>query len=70
MFGNLFPNLYQGGIGFNLGYEFRHSRQKQFPIQSKPQAISSALTPRKPSRFHQEVNSYFGELQVPLSLRR
>ena len=31
VFGNLFPNLYQGGIGFNLGYEFRHSRTKSIP---------------------------------------
>ncbi len=31
VFGNLFPNLYQGGIGFNLGYELRHSRSRSVP---------------------------------------
>ena len=29
--GNLFPQLYQGGIGFNLGAEYRQSRTQQLP---------------------------------------
>ncbi|MBA3881597.1 MAG: TonB-dependent receptor [Chthoniobacterales bacterium] len=66
VFGNLFPNLYQGGIGFNLGYEFRHNR---FYTQPDPrQAANDVLgfNADAPRSFHQEVNSYFGELQIPL----
>ena len=76
VFGNLFPSLYQGGIGFNLGYEYRHNRTKFAP--DPRQAASTGTVPQffpagvlgfnanAPFSYHQEVNSYFGELQVPL----
>ncbi len=66
VFGNLFPNLYQGGVGFNLGYEFRHFRQKAFPDPTQAAGDQLGFSAATPFYFHQEVNSYFGELQVPL----
>jgi outer membrane receptor protein involved in Fe transport len=66
VFGNLFPNLYQGGIGFNLGYEFRHNRTKNTPDPRQSANDVLGFNADAPSSFHQEVNSYFGELQVPL----
>ncbi len=66
IFGNLFPNLYQGGIGFNLGYEQRHNRSKSIPdpvqVGGDPLGFNAAAL----NSFHQEVKSYFGELQIPL----
>lgn len=66
IFGNLFPNLYQGGIGFNLGYEYRHDRIKQIPDPVQEAGDQLGFNAAQPFSYHQEVNSYFGELQVPL----
>ncbi len=66
VFGNLFPSLYQGGIGFNLGYEFRHTRQASRPDPRQVANDVLGFNAAAPNSFHQEVNSYFGELQVPL----
>lgn len=66
VFGNLFPTLYQGGIGFNLGYEYRHDRQKQIPDPVQQAGDQLGFNAAQPFSYHQEVNSYFGELQVPL----
>lgn len=66
VFGNLFPNLYQGGIGFNLGYEFRHSRTKSIPDPVQAGGDQLGFNAAANNYFHQEVNSYFGELQIPL----
>ncbi len=66
VFGNLFPNLYQGGVGFNLGYEYRHTRQKQIPDPTQSDGDQLGFNAATPFSFHQTVNSYFGELQVPL----
>ncbi len=66
VFGNLFPNLYQGGIGFNLGYEFRHSRSKSIPDPTQAAGDQLGFNAAANNSFHQEVKSYFGELQVPL----
>lgn len=66
VFGNLFPNLYQGGIGFNLGYEFRHDREKSIPDPVQVGGDQLGFNAAANNSFHREVNSYFGELQVPL----
>jgi len=66
VFGNLFPNLYQGGIGFNLGYEYRHGRQKNAPDPTQAAGDQLGFNADSPFSFHQEVNSYFAELQIPL----
>ncbi len=66
VFGNLFPNLYQGGVGFNIGYENRHTREKQLPDPTQAAGDQLGFNAATPFYFHQTVNSYFGELQVPL----
>ncbi|MEP6955190.1 MAG: TonB-dependent receptor [Chthoniobacterales bacterium] len=66
VFGNLFPNLYQGGIGFNLGYEFRHDRFHSNPDPRQSANDVLGFNADAPRSFHTTVNSYFGELQIPL----
>ncbi|MDQ3118140.1 MAG: TonB-dependent receptor [Verrucomicrobiota bacterium] len=66
IFGNLIPNLYQGGIGFNLGYEYRHSRNKQIPDPTQAAGDQLGFNAASPFSYHQEVNAYFGELQIPV----
>ena len=66
VFGNLFPNLYQGGIGFNLGYEYRHQRVKTIPDPTQAQGDQLGFNAASPLSYHTEVNSYFGELQIPV----
>jgi iron complex outermembrane recepter protein len=66
VFGNLFPNLYQGGVGFNLGYEYRHSRSKNIPDPTQAAGDQLGFNAASPFSYHQEVNSYFGELQIPV----
>ncbi len=66
MFGHLFPNLFQGGIGFNLGSEYRHSRQKQIADPTQASGDQLALGGVRPFSYHQEVNAYFAEVQLPL----
>ena len=58
--------MYQGGIGFNLGYEYRHDRLKQIPDPVQSAGDQLGFNAAQPYSYHQEVNSYFGELQVPL----
>ena len=66
VFGNLFPNLYQGGIGFNLGYEYRHQRVKTIPDPTQAQGDQLGFNAASPLSYHTEVKSYFGELQIPV----
>lgn len=66
VFGNLFPNLYQGGIGFNLGAEYRHNRSKNEPDPTQQAGDQLGFNASSPFYFHQEVEAYFGELQIPL----
>ena len=66
VFGNLFPNLYQGGIGFNLGYEYRHQRQKSIPDPTQAEGDQLGFNAASNFSYHTEVNSIFGELQIPV----
>ncbi len=66
VFGNLFPNMYQGGIGFNLGYEYRHSRSKTIPDPTQAAGDQLGFNASAPNSFHEEVKAYFAELQIPL----
>jgi iron complex outermembrane recepter protein len=66
IFGNLFPNLYQGGIGFNIGYEQRHSRFKSIPDPVQAAGNQLGFNAAANLYYHEEVKAYFGELQVPL----
>lgn len=64
--GNLFPQLYQGGIGFNLGAEYRHSRDHLVPDPVQAAGDQLGFQPSLPSKYKQEVRSIFAELILPL----
>lgn len=64
--GNLFPQLYQGGIGFNFGAEYRQSRDQQLPDPVQAAGDALGFQPSLPSKYKQEVRSIFGELTLPL----
>ncbi len=64
--GNLFPQLYQGGIGFNLGAEYRQSRTQQIPDPVQASGDPLGFNASLPSKYKQEVRSIFGELTIPL----
>jgi iron complex outermembrane recepter protein len=64
--GNLLPNLYQGGIGFNIGGEYRQSRTQQQPDPVEAAGDQLGFNQSNPSKYKQEVRSIFGELTIPL----
>jgi outer membrane receptor protein involved in Fe transport len=66
IFGNLFPGLYQGGVGFNIGYEHRNSEFEQFPDPTQEAGDQLGFNAGARYNFRTEVDSYFGELRVPL----
>jgi iron complex outermembrane recepter protein len=66
LFGNLFPKLFQGGMGINLGAE-----RRQIVTQNVPDPVEAAgdqlgFTAANRQKFVQEVDSIFGELSLPL----
>jgi iron complex outermembrane receptor protein len=64
--GNLLPKLYQGGIAFNIGAEYRQSRTQQLPDQVQAAGDQLGFNKSLPSKYKQEVSSIFGELTIPL----
>jgi outer membrane receptor protein involved in Fe transport len=66
IFGNLFPGMYQGGIGFNIGYEHRNSEFEQFPDPTQEQGNQLGFNAGARYNLRTEVDSYFGELRIPL----
>ncbi|MDQ6625288.1 MAG: TonB-dependent receptor, partial [Verrucomicrobiota bacterium] len=64
--GNLFPTFYQGGIGFNIGAEYRQSRTKQVPDPVQAAGDQLGFNKGLPNKYKQEVRSIFGELVIPL----
>ncbi|MDQ6912949.1 MAG: TonB-dependent receptor [Verrucomicrobiota bacterium] len=64
--GNLFPGLYQGGIAFSLGGEYRQSRDQQVPDPVQAAGDQLGFSQSLTSKYRQEVRSVFGELTVPL----
>jgi iron complex outermembrane recepter protein len=64
--GNLLPNLYQGGIGFNVGAEYRQSRTHQVPDPVEATGDQLGFAVSLPNKYRQEVHSIFGELTIPL----
>ncbi len=63
--GNLFPRLYQGGVGFNIGAEYRQSRSEQVPDPVLAGGDQLGFNQLLPSKYKQEVHSIFGELTIP-----
>jgi outer membrane receptor protein involved in Fe transport len=66
VYGNLFPGLYQGGIGVTVGYEHREQREHSIPdpVQAAGDQLGFNAAPL--TKYKQEVDSYFGEIRVPL----
>ena len=65
-YANLFPGLYNGGIGMTIGYEHREQREHSIPdpVQAAGDQLGFNAAPL--TKYYQEVDSYFGELRVPL----
>ena len=63
---HLFPNLWNGGVDFALGYEHRQiaTHQVPDPVQAAGDQLGFNASPN--SKFLQEVNSVFTELSVPI----
>jgi outer membrane receptor protein involved in Fe transport len=68
VFGNLFPGLYQGGVGFNLGYEHRQSDFTQHPDPTQQLGNQLGFNANASFNFRTEVDSFFAELRIPLIL--
>ncbi|MDQ6861373.1 MAG: TonB-dependent receptor [Verrucomicrobiota bacterium] len=66
--GNLFPRLYQGGIGFNIGAEYRQSRTKSVPDPVEAANDQLGFGAGFASQYKQEVRSVYGEVTIPLIL--
>jgi len=64
--GNLFPGLFQGGVGFNIGAEYRQSRTHQLPDPVLSAGDQLGFNQSLPSKYKQDVRSIFGELTIPL----
>ena len=64
--GNLSPGLYQGGIAFNLGGEYRQSRTRSLPDPIQAAGDQLGFVQSLPTKYEQEVQSIFGELNIPL----
>jgi iron complex outermembrane receptor protein len=66
IFGNLLPWLYQGGIAFNVGFEYRYGRSSGVPDPILVQGDQLGFNPESLSKSEGDATSYFGEIQVPL----
>ena len=66
IFGNLFPGLYQGGVGFNIGYEHRNSEFEQFPDPTQEAGNQLGFNAGSRYNLRTEVDSWFGEVRIPL----
>ncbi|MCA1659800.1 MAG: TonB-dependent receptor, partial [Verrucomicrobiaceae bacterium] len=66
--GNLLPRLYQGGIGFNFGFEYRTVRDTSIPDPVEAQLDQLGFSPFSVGKTREDVHSYFGEVQIPLVL--
>ncbi|MBS0657083.1 MAG: TonB-dependent receptor [Verrucomicrobia bacterium] len=64
--GNLFPTLPQGGIGFNVGMEFRSSRTTSVPdpVQVNGDQLGFNASPN--TKYKQEVRSFYAEFSLPV----
>ncbi|HMJ06241.1 MAG TPA: TonB-dependent receptor [Chthoniobacterales bacterium] len=63
---HLFPNLWNGGVDVAGGYEHRQLRQHSVPdpVQAAGDQLGFNQAPN--TKTKQEVDSYFGEIGVPL----
>jgi outer membrane receptor protein involved in Fe transport len=61
-----FPGLYQGGIGAAIGYEHRRLASESIPDPVQVAGDQLGFNQSPLAKFVQEVDSFFGELRVPL----
>lgn len=66
IYANLIPNLYQGGLGINLGYEHRLSATNSVPDPTQAANDQLGFGAGVKEKYKQEADSYFGELIVPI----
>ncbi|MEP6820803.1 MAG: TonB-dependent receptor [Chthoniobacterales bacterium] len=68
IYGNLAPQLYQGGIEFNVGAEYRQSRstEKPDPVELSGDTIGFIADAGVAFKTQQAVTSVFAELSIPL----
>ena len=66
IYANLIPGLYQGGLGINLGYEHRQSATNSVPDPTQAANDQLGFVAGVREKYKQEVDSYFGELIVPI----
>lgn len=65
-YANLFPTIYQGGIGVTGGAEHRQAATQNAPDPVQAAGDQLGFTAADPSKFLQEVDSIFGEINLPL----
>ncbi|MEP6821347.1 MAG: TonB-dependent receptor [Chthoniobacterales bacterium] len=63
---HLFPNLYNGGIDFALGYEHRQVRNQTVPDNVQLVGDQLGFNGAAATRTTQEADSFFGELIFPV----
>lgn len=64
--GNLFPTLPQGGIGFNVGMEFRSSRTTSVPDPVQVNGDQLGFNAAPNTKYKQEVRSFYAEFNLPI----
>jgi iron complex outermembrane receptor protein len=64
--GNLFPGLWNGGVGVVVGYEHYNTatHQQPDPVQVADDQLGFGASPN--TKYLREENAYFGELKIPL----
>src|SRR5439155_453917 len=63
---HLFPNLWNGGIDFALGYEHREVQQHTIPDPVQASADPLVFNPSPNTKTLQEVDSVFFEFRIPI----
>jgi iron complex outermembrane recepter protein len=63
---HLFPNLWNGGIDVFFGGEHRQIRTHQVPDATQVAGDQLFFTATPNTKFKQEVNSFFGEIDIPI----
>ncbi len=64
--GNLFPGLWNGGVGVAVGYEHYNQATHQLPdpVQAADDQLGFNASPN--TKYLREEDAYFGELRIPL----
>ena len=66
IFGNLFPGLYQGGVGVFLGYEHRNEANQTINDPTQRTGDTLGFNAGSDTKYLREVDSWFGEVKIPL----